>query len=478
MIKRFATASLFLIFSACASTNPPPVVTPPAGKPMQFTVVVCAGGSGDYCTNVPKVAGAKLLIDATQVGTTNANGFAGDIVTRGSHAIEITADGCESKTFTVTMVDPYHRDVKLNCTPATPPISRLRVEGRFFVNDHGTYRPRWTSGLALLSRPPPDRAAFLDEAKALQFEGVRVFAGDIAWADGQTPASALANIPALLQEVHQRGMYTYLVAITGSASGYNVEEYLRQVATECAKVFSCVLEVANEIGHSTQSSLVNDPARLNDMAKRVVPSTISAWSLGAMLGQDEMGENGYPPNGAAPFNTSHLDRGRDPWPEMIRRVREIAGISENTNKPAMSGEPIGAAEVYSEDRRSNDPNLFFTYGALCRMFEVGCVFHSEDGLFARPLRSIQKESAKQFIEGWKALATDARLSYQNSGWAGGDPPVASFTGATRVYSGINGSDGYTVVVGDAGVTIEWKNGWAPVGEPVKRPGAQVIHIKR
>jgi len=474
MMKQLSPAALLFLLTACGGGgNPPPVVTPPPVT-MQFTVVVCSGTSGDYCTNLPKVAGARLVIDTKQVGTTNANGFAGDVVARGAHEVEVTADGCDARAFSITMTNPYHRDVRLSCVP---PISKLRVEGRFWVNDKGTYRPRWASGLALLSRPSPDRTTFLDEARALGFDGVRVFAGDLGWA-GQTPASALANIPSLLSEAHSRGLYTYLVAITGSASGYNVEDYLRQVAAECAKVISCVLEVANEIGHSSQSSTVNDPRQLEAIAQRAVPAGM-VYSLGAMLGQDEVDPNGvYPPNGTSPFNTAHLDRGRDPWPEMIRRVREIAGISENTNKPAMSGEPIGAAEVYSEDRRSDNPNLFFTYGALCRMFEVGCVFHSEDGLLGRPLRPIQKESAKQFLEGWKAVATDARLSYQNAGWAGGDPPVSSFTGATRVYSGINGSDGYTVVVGDTGVQIQWKNGWAPVGEPVRRDGAQVIHIRR
>jgi hypothetical protein len=282
----------------------------------------------------------------------------------------------------------------------------------------------------------------------------------------------------LLEDTEKRGLYTYLVAITGSASGYNIETYLSQVAGLCAAHIACVLEVANEIGHSSQSSLVNDPARLNDVARRVVPSGITVWTLGAMLGQDEVDQSGkYPPNGAAPSNTAHLDRGRQPWPDMIRRVREIAGISENTGKAVFSGEPIGAAEVDSPGRRSADPNLFFTYGALCRMFEVNCVFHSEDGLQARKLGPKQLESARAFLDGWAAVATDARLSYQNAGWAGGDPPVASFSGATRVYSGINGSDGYTVVVGDTGVQIQWKNGWAPVGV-VTRPQVQVIHIRR
>jgi len=470
-MKRYLTALLLVLLAGCG-TNPPPNPNPDPkpdpGAAFQFTVV-----TKDE-TGKP-VAAAIVNVNA-QTTRTNSNGFGELKLLKGSYSVTATADGYRpAEILSLSVERNIHRDMVL--ARDVVPMTKLNVEGRFYVNGQGTYRPRWTSGLALLSRPPPDRTAFLDEAKALGFDGVRVFAGDLGWA-GQTPASALANIPALLGEVHSRGMYTYLVAITGSASGYNVEQYLHQVAVECVKVVSCVLEVANEIGHSSQSSLVNDPRQLESIAKRVVPSELT-YALGAMLGQDEVDQNGiYPPNGSATVNTAHLDRGRTPWPEMIRRVREIAGISENTNKPAMSGEPIGAAEVDSPGRRSADPDLFFTYGALCRMFEVGCVFHSEDGLQGRLLGPIQKECAKQFIEGWKAVATDARLTYQNTGWAGPDAPIAAMSGATRTYSGININDGYTVVVGDEGVQIQWKNGWAPVGEPVRRDGAQVIHIRR
>jgi len=38
-------------------------------------------------------------------------------------------------------------------------------------------------------------------------------------------------------------------------------------------------------------------------------------------------------------------------------------------------------------------------GALCRGFEIGCVFHSEDGLYARLLGPNQRACAEAFIAG-------------------------------------------------------------------------------
>jgi hypothetical protein len=213
------------------------------------------------------------------------------------------------------------------------------------------------------------------------------------------------------------------------------------------------------------------------VAVRVVPAG-QPWALGAMLGQDEPINGVYPPTGVAPFSTAHLDRSRKGF-DQVRRIREIAAISEVTGKPAISGEPIGAAEQSDPGRREADPNFFFAMGALCRLFELGaCVFHSEDGLQARPLAPNQQRCAEEFLAGFRSIDSTARLGYRNAGWAGADVPVASFSGALRVYSGVTGNDGYTVVVGDEGVAVEWKNGYHVVAELARRPGVIVWKIAK
>ncbi len=476
VVARAVCAALILLLplSACGPVPPTKPPQPPTTTDTKFTVVVCDDGPTNHCTTSPKIANARLVIDGALLDETNDNGFAVAVIVNGSHQVRIEADGYEPVSFGVTLPTQAHRDIEMKRT--APPVSRVRTDGRFFVNDKGTYRGRWTSGLALLSRTAAERAAFLDWARSFGFDGVRVFAGDIGWAN-QTPASALANLPSLLAETQARGLYLYLVAITGSASGYDVEQYLADVAHYCTNAAGCVLEAANELGHSSQSAQVNDVRGFESIAVRAIPSG-STWALGAMLGQDEPVNNVYPPTGVAPFSTAHLDRSRDKW-NQVRRVREIAAISETTGKPAISGEPIGAAEVSQPQRRESDPNFFFAYGALCRLFELGaCVLHSEDGLFARSLGPVQTECARAFLDGYKSIDTDVRLSYRNAGWTGNDVPVASFTGAVRVYSGVFGTEGYTVVVGDEGVQVEWKNGYHVVAELARKPGVIVWKIAK
>ena len=87
-------------------------------------------------------------------------------------------------------------------TDAAPPA--LRVVGRQFVDETGrVYIPRWVSGLTLLVRTPEQQTAYLDWAQRTGFNGVRVFAGALAWAD-QTPDGARAALPALLDRAAAR----------------------------------------------------------------------------------------------------------------------------------------------------------------------------------------------------------------------------------------------------------------------------------
>ena len=351
---------------------------------------------------------------------------------------------------------------------------RVRVDGRFFVNDAGPFRPVFQSGLALLARSAAERAAFLDETAALGFNGVRVFAGDLGWAN-QTPESARAALPALLDEAAARRLYVYVCAITGGRNPvYDIEAHLRAVTEIAAARPNAILEVANEIGHPTLSERANDVPGLLGMARRIIPAGMP-WTLGAPLETDEPAlDNTYPTDGGL-FNDAHLDRGRPFW-DQVRRVREIAAISESTRKPAMSGEPIGAAEQSQAGKRESNPTFFFTLGALSRGFEVGSVFHSESGLHGELLGPTQRACAQAFIAGWKSLPTDGRLNFQNASWPGA--PIRSFTGVVRVYSFLEGARGWSVVVGANNPQIEVGNGWRRGANLAERPGVIVFELAR
>jgi hypothetical protein len=451
-----------------------PVVPPPAA-PQSYTLTVHVF-RGDPAQD-DKIVGARVESGEMHAVTDDAGNVNLDGLPPGAREVCATAPGhvrgCVSVTVPAAGVDvSLERDV--------PPTLPVRVDGRFWVTDAGTFRPVFQSGLTLLVRGAPERAAFLDETRALGFNGVRVFAGALPWA-GQTATAARELLPQLLDEAAVRGLYVYVSAITESrAGGYDLEAHLRAIAAIVQAHPNALLEVANETFHPTQADVINDPARLLALARRAVPASI-LYSLGAADVDEPDASGRYPTDGGA-FNTAHLDRGRDTW-NQVRRLREIAAISEATKKPAMSGEPMGADEqmggATGTKQRRNDPTFFYAMGVLCRGFELGCVFHSEAGLQAQLLGPVQRECALAFMAGWRSIDTNDRLTFKNARWDGSPVADADFDRVVRAYSFISGDHGWTVLVGLSGdARVRWGGGWSPHGVVGERPGVQVIEIAR
>jgi hypothetical protein len=149
----------------------------------------------------------------------------------------------------------------------------------------------------------------------------------------------------------------------------------------------------------------------------------------------------------------------------------------------MSGEPIGIAEDPMPGKQrfwGDDATRFsFAYGVLCRGFELGCVFHSEQGLQRQPLGP-NTEALRVRSSPAGAIPTAERLSFVNAGWPGSPVAKANFdTGIVRAYSFTAGGRGWTVLVGVRGdPAVEWGGGWHPVGVVAEQPGVQVIAIAR
>lgn len=485
MTRRAILLLLAMLASACGSAP----VRPPIVQPMQpatYTVVVRVF-QGPIEADVKSVgaaveiAGRSLVTDGA--GNVDVTGLAGGRY-EACAALAGWTRACVSGTVPGGSID-------IALERAIAPTLPLRVDGRFWVTDAGTFRPIFQSGLSLLVRGPPERDAFLDQTRALGFNGVRVFAGDLGWV-GQTPLVARTNLPALLEAAAARGLYVYVCAITGGRDPvYDVDAHLSAVAEIVHAHPNALLEVANEIGHP---SLVDKTmAEWLALARRVIPPGVT-WTLGAP-GTDEPEPDGrYVADGGL-FNDAHLDRGRDLY-NQVRRLREIYAISETTRRPAMSGEPIGIAEVPMPgkqrfwDRASDQPQaggfddagtrFAFAYGVLCRGFELGCVFHSEQGLRAELLGPRTTAAAQAFLEGWRSIPTNERLQFVNAGWAGSPVARANFdTGITRAYSFVAGARGWTVFVGVRGdLGVEWGGGWRPARVVVDRPGLRIVELAR
>ena len=186
------------------------------------------------------------------------------------------------------------------------------------------------------------------------------------------------------------------------------------------------------------------------------------------------------------FVAVHLSRSRDTW-NQVRRVRELLAMSEQTGKPVLNQEPIGADEASIPGKRESDPAFYFTLGALNRLFLGGSgVFHSQSGLMAERLGPNQRRCAEAYLRGARIWPGAHRLDYRNVGHGGSPITAARFNegnmnheGCTRSYSGLDGESGINVTLGIAGAPgLSWGNGWRPGEALGEMPGVRVVRVVR
>jgi hypothetical protein len=334
------------------------------------------------------------------------------------------------------------------------------------------YRIVGTSLLAPF-RPGHDYRPALDEAQRLGFNLVRVFCGPLPWC-GQELKHVYEHLPGLLDDAQARGLHAYLSYCTEAGTGYDLESHVYEVDVRTAGGRLNVLrEVANEPWHPTQGGRLS-PERCRELSYRMfAPSGFGAAE------DDESREYA-----GGEFVPVHLSRARDKW-NMVRRVRELEALGGC----AFNQEPIGAAEASIPGKRESDPAIFYTMAALNRLFNVGGVFHSEDGLHARPLGPNQRRCAEAFIRGSRVWPHDGdRLVYLNVGHSGSPIVSATFNegnlghpGCTRSYCGVIGNHGFNVTLGISDMAnpgAQIGNGWRWGAEIGREQGVIVREVLR
>ena len=76
----------------------------------------------------------------------------------------------------------------------------------------------------------------------------------------------------------------------------------------------------------------------------------------------------------------------------------------------------------------------------------------------------------------RIVADGVQLTFKNTGWH--DSPVKTFSGATRVYSGV-GDDNIACVIGpESGFWMETQNGYRDGGIRADVTGCRVISLVR
>lgn len=480
-----------LALAACVPTRPPaqPNPTPaftertlahivqPGGTPVANCAVRIAFDTGESYTGSTDVKGyVAWLIKTPNPDPGGALNEKAAIECPGylafSDSFVIAPGGNQDITFGGSAAGGNQPMLRPGPAPAAPPITprpRLHIEGHRFVTPDGqTVWPVLASELSVLRRSDAERDADLAQWAGLGFDGVRTFAGALTWAN-QSPMLARASLPDLLTAASAKGLMVFASMVTDSGTGYDIAAHLRDEARILDRFDNALAEAGNEPWHPSQADDVRDLEKFCQIAREAFAGTSVPWALGAAEA-DEPDTAGIYPANCGPFSTAHLDRSRDLL-NQVRRVREIRAIRDAIGKPVGNTEPLGAAEFDQPGRRTDKPWWFYILAVLNRCFGVVGVFHSEDGLNARPLGTIQLESARNFVAGSRVIPTSSELDYRNVGWSNSPIAKADFTDTggpiVRAYSFVEPGDqvAYVVVIHvDAslsGAPLSWANDWRP-----------------
>lgn len=469
-------------FSSPTPIPPPVVVVPTPTAPKVRAVAVVIPGRSGVVVTLSNTTGVLAIHTTNEDGYMVANGISQD-ETQITVSFTIVGFKPFQQTFTVP---PVNTDLFPAPTRLYPPPPIIRTEGKVFMNGETLYVPRWKSLLDVLSHPVNEQIRGLDEIVALGFNGFRLFAGDLGWANLMV-SQAVERLPALLDLAAERGLGVEVTCVTGSAVGYDVRAHLVRLADIIQGRRYVLAELANEVGHPTQNVTPDD---LRRWGKEIMDARGIVWAVGA-ADVDEASPEGVYPTSGGKYNTAHLDRGRKPFWEQVRRVREIYGISVATGVPTIDNEPIGADELdgsVTGKQRLNDPTAFFALGALDRAFTRGGVHHSEAGLRTQVSGPVQERCAKSYITGHNAVHSvlgNAPGEYKNVdhdnspivGLAYGEQDGAL---CVRAYSFITGNRGVCVLMGippgPLDMTPYWGNGWRYVKEVASSTAADGSRI--
>lgn len=257
---------------------------------------------------------------------------------------------------------------------------QVRVSGsRFIASDGSPFAWRGITAFRLLEFVAHGRqrqaAAYLDWAASEHLTVVRVLAmAHVLFT--LTPADGERSLPGLLQLARARGLVVEVVALADTASyPIDLAKHVRAIGQACADAGNCVIEIANEPYHPTQSAAVHDHSTLRRL-RAEIPSSVPV-SLGTL---DDKGELA-----AGDYVTWHSPRDAN-WPE---RMREGADLVRRYRKPVIADEPMGASDHAVPGRRDNVPEHFAAAARIARESGLGATFHYERGLQARRPTAIE-----------------------------------------------------------------------------------------
>jgi hypothetical protein len=279
--------------------------------------------------------------------------------------------------------------------PAVPPLLPLRVDGYYLATSDGK---RWFAKgmteflLYMRFLNGEDIRPVLAECQALGCNIVRVF-GMVTWGPliPRDHPDYYDRIPAFLDLLAEYRLYCYWTVFCDTRIILpNVSDQLTHYSRVVEQLRSrpnVVLELVNECDANS--------------------NYVEIWRFpkpqGLLSCCGSNGGDATPP--LPPFDISDFHARRD-LPSAIKDmcVLELRDGWDNsdgrypgTHGPIWHGEPVGFAETYQADRRWADPRLAAELAGTARGTACGIVYHSDDGVQARPLGPVQRRCAEAFF---------------------------------------------------------------------------------
>lgn len=340
-----------------------------------------------------------------------------------------------------------------------PVAAHLHVSGTSFQNADGSaFQWRGITAFRLVELVASGRqveaAAFLDWAASRRLTVVRVFTM-ARHLFSLLPADGVRALPELLGMAATRGLHVEIVALVDTREvKTDVDAHVTGVGAIASRYPNALIEIANEPAHPTQAAAIHDPVELRRLAG-FVPAAVPV-----SLGSAE--ENASFAGGR--YATFHFPRAGAPggWGPVVGLANGAVLVGA-WQKPVISDEPIGAADVPVPGRRDDDPERFLAAALLTRLAGMGATFHYEGGLQARIPAGRELECFARWNEAWSELPVEIEQSgvFYEAG-----APVAAVRSfardrVTAVFERQRGASAYVLALGVRGDPgLEWREGWS------------------
>lgn len=294
--------------------------------------------------------------------------------------------------------------------PQTPAeCGRLSARGTNLVcSDGAHFQWRGVTAFALLEQIAHGRGgeadAYMRWARETGFNLVRVLAmAEVLFE--LTPDEGRRHLASLFERAHELGLYVEIVALADTARYQMTTAELREQVAAVGRVAgdhaNAIVQIANEHYHGTQTPHLHEPSAFLELATLVPPQVLYTASAASK-------DTAIEPQGA--FITRHLSR-EEPASRILERVGLLGRLADDTGKPVVNGEPIGAAERDDPGRRLSDPDFFRELARRTSAAGLaGGTFHCEDGLRSRMPGPVQQACARAWVEGALLSAPSARRS--------------------------------------------------------------------